>query len=509
MGSAGFTLADRLGAKSFPCSVAGCTRTWLSLTSGKGLKLGGRNAPDPADPTSSMCDLCREKFAKLTSIERRCDRPGCEHTWTWPVAAQLEAFAAKRPPPTMLCGSCEEKLGALEDKAIPCSVDGCTRSSVMSKRAQLLAGAPDTELTVPPTMCGPCDGVFKKLKDRQVSCGINGCKHKWTWTAQEQIVDYAAGKPNEPPRRMCDECKTVFGGIADRDVRCRTSGCKKTWSWARGDQLDACIAGKPAPKAPHRMCQSCLDIYSRLKDVERPCRRSGCKRTWTDKRGAQLARAVRGRTGDPYPHYCEECEKEMGDLDDRAVACKTDHCTGTWTWTKAQQLAAGVKPQMKEPPPEVSLDGNGPAGDTPPTEGQIAVTVPRPQQPPSAGSRRRDKKRRREIRPPERRCETCIEFLKDRKTREIPCNTCATPIYWPPESQLQTHLGNWAEPGMCGACKRDATEAARILQREALRHPPMPGHEAPAPERGATDQAAADGVPSAPDSAQAAPDGPS
>src|SRR6185295_16606626 len=127
-----------------------------------------------------------------------------------------------------------------------------------------------------------------------------------------------------------------------------TSGCKKTWTWARGDQLDACLAGKPVPKAPARMCPSCLDIYSKLKDVERPCRRTTCKRTWTDKRGAQLARAVRGKTGDPYPHYCTECEKEIGELEDREVPCKTEHCPGTWTWTAGQQLAAGVRPVPKE-----------------------------------------------------------------------------------------------------------------------------------------------------------------
>ena len=84
---------------------------------------------------------------------------------------------------------------------------------------------------------------------------------------------------------------------------------------------------------------------------------------------------------------------------------------------------------------------------------------------------RRKRKRRREIRPPERRCQTCIDFLKDRKTIELPCKQCGTPIYWPPESQLQTHLGAWAEPAMCGACKRDVTEAARAAEREALRHP--------------------------------------
>jgi hypothetical protein len=63
-----------------------------------------------------------------------------------------------------------------------------------------------------------------------------------------------------------------------------------------------------------------------------------------------------------------------------------------------------------------------------------------------------------------------LSFLTDRKTKEIPCTGCKTPIHWPPESQLQTHLGNWAEPSLCGACKRDLTEAARVAEREALRH---------------------------------------
>jgi hypothetical protein len=93
------------------------------------------------------------------------------------------------------------------------------------------------------------------------------------------------------------------------------------------------------------MCESCFETFSHTKDVERPCRRAGCKGTWTDKRGAQLARAVRGKTGDPYPRYCTECEKELGDLQDREINCKTENCPGTWTWTKEQQLAAGVKPK--------------------------------------------------------------------------------------------------------------------------------------------------------------------
>jgi hypothetical protein len=512
MGLAGFTLADRLGAKSSPCSVAGCSRTWISIAGGKGAKLGGRGAADPADPASSMCDPCREKFARVADAQRPCDRPGCDRTWTWSAKDQLEAFAANRQAPRGMCAECEGKLAALADQQLPCVVPGCTRSAVFTKRAQFLAGAPEIELETPALRCVQCESVYRKLKDRAVNCGINGCKQKWSWSADEQIQAYASGLSNDPPRRMCEACKADFGAIADREVRCRTSGCKKTWVWNRGDQLDACVARKPTPKAPHRMCESCIGIYQALRDVERPCRRSGCKRTWTDKRGGQLARAVRGKTGDPYPQYCEICAKEMGDLEDRQVACKTENCEGTWTWTKQAQLAAGVRPEPKlEEKADEKIEGTIEAKVAQGAPAAEVAEAPAPTAPEastidgeapaiavvnagadksrgdrSGGKRGRNKKRRREIRPPERVCQSCSDFLKDKKTMEIPCKTCGTPIYWPPESQLQTHLGAWAAPAMCGACKRDAIEAARAIEREALRAAvtaARPGHTAePAPE---------------------------
>jgi hypothetical protein len=107
---------------------------------------------------------------------------------------------------------------------------------------------------------------------------------------------------------------------------------------------------------------------------------------------------------------------------------------------------------------------------------------------PGEGKRRRNKRRnknkRREIKPPERRCQACLDFLGEKKTIEISCEGCKTPIYWPPESQLQTHLGAWAVPTLCGACKRDLTEAQRAAEREALRHPEVPAPEAAAPPVG-------------------------
>ncbi len=505
MGSSGFTLADRLGATSMPCSVVGCIRTWIQMT-GKGAKLGGRGAGTDTDPASKMCEPCRDKFRTLSDEQRPCERPGCASTWTWTIQEQLEAFATRRAAPRHLCADDEAKLAALADRHVPCSVPGCKRHWVYSRRAQLVAGAPDVESAPAPAMCGPCANVYDKIGDRPVTCGIRGCKKKWTWTRDEQIQDYAAGESNEPPRRLCESCKGVFGAIANREVRCRTSGCKNTWTWPREAQLDAAIADKPLPKAPHRMCERCIDLYSGLKDVERPCRRSGCKRTWTDKRGAQLARAVRGKTADPYPHYCAECEREMGELEEKQVPCKTEHCPGTWTWTAAQQLAAGVKPVPKserdaesEGGPHLGQDRGRAIHDensvveilaTPGVDGTphadlvsqsgTEVSAPSAMGAPTlaatAGAsgatgdrKRKRRKRRHEIRPPERRCDDCLTFLTDRRTKEIPCTGCKTPIHWPPESQLQTHLGNWAEPTLCGACKRDLTEAARVAEREALR----------------------------------------
>jgi len=498
------------------------------MASAKGAKFGGRGAADPSDPASSMCDPCRQVFAKATDTPRPCDRPGCEGKWTWPASEQVAAAANNRKPPHRLCDSCLEKLSALADRPLPCAVPGCVRSAVFTRQAQLVAGAPDQDLADPVLRCDQCEGVYRKLKDRNTNCGINGCKEKWLWSADEQIQAYAQGLPNEPPRRMCKTCDAAFGAIADRQVRCRTSGCKKTWTWTRSDQLDACLAGKPAPKAPHRMCDSCISTYQSLKDVERPCRRSGCKGTWLDKRGGQLARAVRGKTGDPYPQYCENCAKEIGDLEDRQLPCKTENCTGTWTWAKAAQLAAGVRPTHKgedegeralAAAPAGELSNVGPGAEAPAVgTGPVVVVRGAPGGLPAGGpggrggkdgkdgkdGKKGKRKRRREIRPPERRCQVCSDFLKDKKTIEIPCKTCGTPIYWPPESQLQTHLGAWAAPGICGACKRDATEAARAIEREALRHGGVMA-TAPAVASEQAPEAAADApIPATPPDAPAA-----
>jgi hypothetical protein len=137
---------------------------------------------------------------------------------------------------------------------------------------------------------------------------------------------------------------------------------------------------------------------------------------------------------------------------------------------------AELQPATTEPPPAV-----------PPTTADSAASPAASEAaaPADAGKGKKNKrKRRREIQPPARRCSACAEFLANRKTQEIPCTQCATPIFWPPESQLQTHLGNWAAPSLCGACKLVQVQAAREAAREILRHShPQPGESAPATEK--------------------------
>ena len=174
--------------------------------------------------------------------------------------------------------------------------------------------------------------------------------------------------------------------------------------------------------------------------------------------------------------------QRLGYLDDTALAkalAASALAPGKYGPRKAEErlLAAGITAQAaKEAVREALL---GEEGRKPwVAEQDLCRTL--------AERRGRGKKtrRRREPQPPEKRCSACAEFLAGRKTQEIPCIQCGTPIYWPPESQLQTHLGNWAAPALCGACKLAQVTAAREAARHALRHPTVaapPASEAPPP----------------------------
>ena len=265
MGLAGFTLADRLGAKSSPCSVPGCTRTWISIA---GPARGQARRPRRRRPgRSGVVDVRpvpREVRARLRTSSAPAIAPGLRrHLDLDARRQQMEAFADQAPAAATGCApSARRSSAALEDKTVPCAVPGCTRvvglhaaRAAAGRRARGRADAPAAPLRAVRGRLPEAEGP------RRSAAASTAASRSGPGRADEQIQAYATGLPNEPPRRMCDECKADFGAIADREVRCRTSGCKKTWTWTRGDQLDACLAGKPAPKAPHRMCESCIGIY--------------------------------------------------------------------------------------------------------------------------------------------------------------------------------------------------------------------------------------------------------
>jgi len=488
MAQGGFTLGDRLGAKTVDCRVRGCKRTWLDLSSSPTFGGGSGN--------EGLCDPCKKKLPSLKDLDEPCARTGCTGTWKLDREAQIELFATGRPTPRALCASCEDELAALTPKELDCGVPGCTRKGTISPRQQLMAAAPGATPETPEAgansdflagpMCEPCADVSRRIQDREVGCGINHCKRNWIWSKAEQMQAFAAGKSSNSPRRMCSPCRENFGSLADRDVRCRASGCKNHWTWVREEQLDACVANKPFPKPPAHLCERCFGIWEKLEDVARPCRHPGCKNTWLDRRGGQLARALRGKTGEPH-QYCEQHTAALGSLEDRQVSCKTDGCDGHWSWTKNQQLAAGVRPELPETASEGASDDGEEPSETEAVESTADAKVPiegatTGTEAPKAGSgaqgaggdaagkkKRRRRRRRREIQPPARHCAKCSQFLSSHMTIEIPCAQCATPIFWPPESQLQTDLGNWEAPKLCGACKRDLTEADRQKAREQLR----------------------------------------
>jgi len=489
MAQGGFTLGDRLGAKTVNCRVRGCKRTWLDLSSSP--TFAG------ASPTEGLCDPCKKKQPSLKDTNEPCARTGCSGTWKLSAEEHLELFATGRPTPRGICASCEGELASLSPKEHDCGVPGCTRKGTLTPRQQLMAAAPGAAPAAADTngdflngpMCEPCADVSRRIQDREVACGINNCKRHWVWSKAEQMQAFAAGKSSNPPRRMCAPCRETFGGLADREVRCRASGCKKTWTWVREDQLDACVANKPLPKPPAHLCESCFGIWEKLADVARPCRHPGCKNTWLDRRGGQLARALRGKTGEPH-EYCEQHKAALGSLEDREIACKTEGCTGHWVWSKNQQLAAGVRPELPESANEENAEGGEEnveaAAQGAPQDSATAVSedaaegaaeaadakeggTPAAAGAPAGKKKRRRRRRRREIQPPARHCQKCSQFLSSHTTIEIPCAQCATPIFWPPESQLQTELGNWEAPKLCGACKRDVTEADRQKAREQIR----------------------------------------
>ena len=292
-----------------------------------------------------------------------------------------------------------------------------------------------------------------------------------------------------PPRRMCEtagptsaSCWTARSAAGPRAAR-RPGPGRASISWTPAWRT------RPRPRRRPACARAASTSSATLKDVERPCRRAGCKRTWTDKRGGQLARAVRGKTGDPYPQLLRRVREGAGRSAGSEISCKTENCTGTWTWTKAAAAGRG-RAARAEGAGGPRSRGSSPrgAGSHPGradlSRGGLGRRLPR-----SGGPRReRGGRRSRGGQPREAGAAQAQATPRDPAARaalpglrRVPQGQedARDPLHAVRDADLLAAREPAADPpratgpspAMCGACKRDATEAARAIEREALRHP--------------------------------------
>jgi hypothetical protein len=394
------SLRDALVGREVACATRGCDRTWLWSKE----EITQANARGQTQPPKRTCESCEARLRSLAPREAPCARPGCSGTRAFSVNAQLDAWLrAGRPaedpaPPPGLCAACQKIADERSDLEAPCRLRGCDGKWLFTARAQAQLAAETGELapTPPKRLCARCESELKQLSDQPVPCRVRACTRHWTWSRFSQLEARRAGRADAaPPSRMCEPCASELKGFADRELPCRVRGCKNTFVYSARAQLEAHKSGADPSQQPKRMCASCAEKLSALSDTEVACKRPGCTRNWTWKRGAQLT-AKRARAP---RRFCDACEAELGKLADREIPCENEGCTGTWTWNRVAQLLAG-----------------------------------------------RGK-------PPRHMCGGCTEFLASAQPKDIPCTRCGKAIHWAKQNQLQTKLGRWVEPTLCGSCK--------------------------------------------------------
>lgn len=308
-------MADR----EVPCRVKGCKKTWTWFGSQQVRALGEA-------PPARMCDDHLEQFHDLEDKEIPCrNAPSCAHTWTWKRGAQLHAVQSLSPSalesplqqPSRLCAQCYESERRVENQELTCKVAKCERTWTWDRDAQLRHRA----------------WLRRQLEQRDSGEAAGGDTTK----ASEPSVDAkAAGedagagegrrrkrKPKRrkpkvhdgPPEKMCKVCAVKYSRIRDIELPCKVHGCGGSAVWDRMSQLRAFAAKKTddieynAP-LPKRMCNRCRDFCRDQKDKHVACGSADCERTWLYKTGAQLQAFLAGQREDPI-RLCDVCVKQQ------------------------------------------------------------------------------------------------------------------------------------------------------------------------------------------------------
>lgn len=355
---------------------------------------GGRGSDWSGDPGPSerpvqvdspaLQTLAAGLFSHLDDRQIPCKVDGCDRTWTWTAAEQIQAFG--QPPPRRMCAEHAAAFGGVADREVPCANPGCERTWTWPKSAQLAQLQRSGTAEPPRKVCPECTKEERELADREVPCRVEGCARTWTWGRDAQLKhrawarrfaeeealgversddhggsrspERAAGGKrrrrrkqrvdvHEPPPRMCLPCRDKAAAIVEREVPCKVHGCTRTTvldresqlrAWARLGTLDLAA---DAPQA-RRMCESCREFCRTHPDREVPCGRPGCDKTWTYKTGAQLQDSLAGRRQDPI-RLCDECAR--GGLVGLAVGapegsevmpCVVPLCDGVWFYREGE-----------------------------------------------------------------------------------------------------------------------------------------------------------------------------
>ena len=326
---------------------------------------------------STMASLRSGLFSHIDDRQVPCRVDGCDETWTWTAAEQIQAFG--QPPPKRMCAKHEARTDELGDREVPCTNPGCEKTWTFTRAAALAQMNKSGSSQPPRRVCDDCSREEKELADKEVSCRIDVCQRTWTWTRDAQQKHRAwlrrqaespggsgghggrgkkgrrggrrrAGSIHEPPPRLCDKCHEKLGTLEVAAGPCKVHGCTRTaavdkeqqlraWAALHTDDLDAV-----AP-LPRRMCEVCRDFCRAHPDRQVPCGRPSCDKTWTYKTGAQLQAMLAGRFDDPI-RLCDECvrggfaREAKGPDGAELMPCVVPLCEGVWHYKAGTRLAA-------------------------------------------------------------------------------------------------------------------------------------------------------------------------
>ncbi len=293
MGLAGFTLADRLGAKSSPCTVA-----WLHAHLDQHRRRQGRQAgrarrsrsvrPDVVDVRPVPRGVrARARRGSAPATGPAAKGPGLGRRWR----------RSRRPPPTGppprgLCAGCEGKLARSATSRCPARWPGCTRTALFSRRAQLLAGAPDATLEAPALRCAQCESVYRKLKDR-----AGHLRHQRLQAQVALVAPTSRSRPTPPA------CRTSRRGGCARAAR-PSSAPSPTARFAAarpaartpgpGSAATSWTTASPASR-PRRRRAACARAASRFTRRSRTSSAPAAARAASGPGPTSAARSWRGR----------------------------------------------------------------------------------------------------------------------------------------------------------------------------------------------------------------------